>query len=255
MRQIFKSLLQDNDFKKNGYLFVSQFIGNDEIDKLIEVFNQNKETNEGMVLTNMLSSIKNKKTIQDSISSIVLPKSLEYIIDYKPVHGIYAYKSNKEESSMCYHRDWSLVDENLFTSLSCWVLLKGSGSESGLLKVLEGTHKGKIPYRGRNFPFEIEAETIKNILPKSFEMKPGDAVFFDHRLVHGSDTNKGSEGRLAAVLAMIPKEASLLHYYRDVTHPSRVEVLELDEQNFYQQNFRENSSLPVYLKKVNTFYL
>jgi hypothetical protein len=42
----------------------------------------------------------------------------------------------------------------------------------------------------------------------------GDAVFLHHRILHASGTNRCSYPRVAAMLALLPREAPLLHYYR-----------------------------------------
>lgn len=250
MRQIFRDLDLDNSFKRNGYVIVRQIVDIEKREKLKNFYSSipfdksNKIRLTNLELDNQKKSVIHK-TICQEYSSIV--ESL--LLNYEAVQGIFSNKPPHPESSMCMHRDWMLADENEFTTLSIWALLDGDTDLHGHLDIIPNSHKEHLTYRGRNFDFEIDKNRF-SCNTETLKINAGDVILFDHKLVHGSSENLSESDRLASVLALIPQESPLLHYYLDRAS-EKIIILELDKEKFHLLDFTE-SGLPSH-KRIHSF--
>jgi hypothetical protein len=77
-------------------------------------------------------------------------------------------------------------------------------------------------------------------------MKAGEALIYDHRLIHASGENKTDEIRLAAVFGIIPEDANMFYYHKK--DETSVEVYESNKEFFLYENIFEG---PKKLKKAN----
>ncbi|MCO5229626.1 MAG: phytanoyl-CoA dioxygenase family protein [Chitinophagales bacterium] len=253
MRQIFFNKDLDILFKENGYVVIPQLVEFECRNKILSYFKKcNIEKSNTIQLTGSIKDFSLKSNIHAYISSTIAPLTQEILINYEPVQGIFSNKPPHPDSTMCIHRDWNLVDEAQFTSLSVWTLIDGDSNQHGHLDVWPKSHLEHYSVRGRNFDFEILPEKFEHSR-KTIYLKAGDAIIFDHRLVHASGANLSDTDRLAAVLAFLPKEAPLLHYYKDMAH-HELKVLELEKSQFHLLDFTL-SDLPPYKQIVKTTIL
>lgn len=247
MRQILKNSEADADFKRDGYIVLPQFIDSDKRQYILQCFEKfNLEKTSNIQLTNLVKDVEIKSQIHQLICSELMPQVRGILIDYEPVQGIFSNKPPHPDSAMCIHRDWSLVDESLYMSLSVWCLISGDSEMHGHMDVWPESHLENKTTRGRNFAFEVDIAPLPKS-KKTVYTKVGDVIIFDHRLVHSSGVNYSNSDRLATVLALIPKEADLLHYYKDILN-QKINILELDKQTFHQLDFSKSDYPP--FKKI-----
>lgn len=86
---------------------------------------------------------------------------------------------------------------------------------NGCLKVFEGSHKeGMLEYEdivniNCSHKRRVSVEALNKISKKyrivDIEMEPGDALFFNHLLVHGSPSNLSPHSRLSALMQFYKK--------------------------------------------------
>lgn len=138
--------------------------------------------------------------------------------DAKFISGGFLSKNARDAESAVYpHKDWSVVDEEVWASYNVWIPLVDTNEENGRLGFIEGTHKKFRHIRGspgQTFPRPLEVH--KELLFSQMEfvdMKAGEAFLYNHALIHGSYPNRSSKNRPVAVMALTQKQAPLWHYY------------------------------------------
>jgi Phytanoyl-CoA dioxygenase (PhyH) len=93
------------------------------------------------------------------------------------------------------------------------------------------SHKMFSPYRGISFPqqFDSISDTVRKYLVP-IEMKAGDILLFDNRLVHNSLINSSGRDRIVIMSGIFPKEASILSCYKDPADTQNlIELIEQDD--------------------------
>jgi ectoine hydroxylase-related dioxygenase (phytanoyl-CoA dioxygenase family) len=106
-----------------------------------------------------------------------------------------------------WHQDqglWSIWNP---AATSCWVAIDECTPENGCLRFLRGSHREGIVEHvmpeGAFHPY-IPAERIDADRIVSVPMLPGDAVFFDGRVLHQSEPNRSGKRRLGVVAVYSP---------------------------------------------------
>lgn len=136
------------------------------------------------------------------------------LADFKPLGSTFLIKFPGEYSEMPVHQDWTVVDEERFGSYTIWIALDDTTAENGALEVIPGSHRISNALRSPSLP--VSFEKVRRDLPpylKMLPMKAGEALIFNHALMHSSPPNKTVSSRLAATFGFVPKEASLCMYY------------------------------------------
>lgn len=205
---------QDAFLEREGYVVVP-FLNKAEVSILKETYLQNHpETKEGLYATAHSSSFEFKKKISDKILFEFQRALGETFFECRPLGGSYIVKYKGERGILFPHQDWNIVDEDIYRSFNIWVPLVDTSETNGALAVLPGSHKFVKSYRGVNIddPFQkVSGYTWKNHTTVS--MKAGEALIYDHRLLHASAVNETDEPRLAVVFGIIPDKADMRLYY------------------------------------------
>ena len=131
------------------------------------------------------------------------------------------------------HQDWSIVDESIYESYNLWIPLVDTNKINGTLGLVEGSHLWFKNVRGYNIPNPFCRYT-KMFLKIGDEpaLKAGQAILYDHRLIHFSRANKSNVLRNVAIIGMKPKTASLeLCFKRDF---NTIEVYPAKPEDFYK---------------------
>ncbi len=247
MRRVFLNNELERVITEKGYAVIKNFSSAAICDDLSGLFDKfNAVDKRPFTITNWNKDADYRSKTFAEISNKMLPASCLYLDRYKPVMGVFTAKRPGENSSMLLHQDWSLVDETKFRSVSVWMALCDMNHDNGNLQVAEQSHLYAGFPRGMNIPvpFEnIRAELHSNSLI-DIPLKKGDAVIFDHRLIHASPENGSDKIRLAAVLALIPEEAELIHYYKYPDAEDMLEILKLNENDFHLLDFFDMPNKP-----------
>ena len=129
----------------------------------------------------------------------VVRTPLEAILDHgAPFMSAYVVKKAGSDALPA-HIDWSLVDEREDRTYGCWIALEAITEPNGVLGVVPGSHLlvgfDRTPSApGHEWVADLVASGIDTVdLPTT----PGQAVFYDHRLVHFSAPNTTDRPRLA----------------------------------------------------------
>jgi hypothetical protein len=147
--------------------------------------------------------------IFDSLSSFLE----ENFLDIKTIIAHFAAKSKGKDGLFNLHQDWSIVREELFAIMHCWIPLQNVTRENGTLAVLPQSHLCFLNYRSgtnpiRFLPFDRFEDVALHI-----EAKVGDVVLYHPALFHGSEPNFSNCDRVAVVAAISHINAERVYYH------------------------------------------
>jgi hypothetical protein len=151
-------------------------------------------------------------------------------VDYMPFGGAFLYKVPGENSALAAHQDWTIVDEEKYVALNCWVPLCDVTKENGALHVLPGSHYDNIKtIRAPTLPFFFsghEDEIMRQLIP--MEVKAGTAVILNQSVIHYSSPNKSTSVRKAITAGIKSKGAQMYFHYK-VPNRNELEVFEMED--------------------------
>jgi hypothetical protein len=239
MRQIFKDEEHNRLFEEDGYVLLKAFEP-DVIKRIEEFYLANSEQNfKGWHHSLELHSPERKAKIGKFLARVYDEHLSRYFNDYRAISGTFVSKKSDSLSRVNPHQDWSFVDEAKYVSLNLWAPLCDTSAENGALGVFKGSHKLKRTIRGSNIlqSLKMSPHALKHIT--FFNMKVGEVIMYDHRLIHMSGANRSGGERTAISISVVPSDATPVHYVCD-SQASRILELEVDEEFFY--NFHIDKS-------------
>lgn len=201
-----------------GYI-VAGNIGKDKVlslNGLYEISHQFKSEKGGMFYSLYSRDIDYRVRVDKEISNILKPFYDSIFSDYKTVINSFIVKVAGPGSDFTLHQDSTGLDEYKYSPLSAWIPLQDTTLENGTLCLIPKTHRFFHPYRGISFatPFaEYENVLRKYLVP--INLKAGDVLLFDNRLVHYSHLNSSETERVVVMSGIFPKEAAILSVYKD----------------------------------------
>ena len=206
----------DEHLEQEGYVVVP-FLDNEEINTLVTLYQQkNTATKEGLYATAHSADYDYKKQLNDEILRQFTPAINRIFHECTPLGGSYIVKYGGDKGVLFPHQDWNIVDEDRYRSFNIWVPLVDTTENNGAITVLPHSHKLVKSFRGVNIPdpfYQVNSYTWK--YDKTLNMKAGEALIYDHRLLHASSINKTDEPRLAVVFGIIPSKAEMRLYYME----------------------------------------
>jgi hypothetical protein len=231
----FKDPSFQKEFDQKGYVLVPSLLNSEQIDTLNSVFQKFRTRYEGPFHTSHFSrDISYKQQVHDAIAATVFPSAASYLNDFRPVFGNFMIKNADHDFAMPLHSDWTYVNEPEFSSAAVWIPLVDVSAENGCLGIIEGSHKVTDRIRGPEIQESARkddkdwAKRYGKLLP----MKAGDAIIYNHALLHYSPPNKSSSIRPAVNLSLAPANAPLIHYC--IPEGSKeIEMYQVTDSNFF----------------------
>lgn len=234
MRNTFKDITLQKEFESKGYILIDSFLTPLEVNELRTWYDINYHDEFFGFHASMHSlDFDYRRKVHSKIATVFFQKADNLLSSYRPVVGNFTVKESGVESFFDFHLDWSMLNEKKARSITIWVALEDTNAKNGNLWILEGsTHLGNT-WRCSS-GLQLFADSRINFNEKKFEkkilpMKAGDAIIYDHKLIHGSPANMSGTKRMAINLAMLPKEISSLHYH---VENDIIKIYEIDD-DFY----------------------
>ena len=116
-----------------------------------------------------------------------------------------------DQSDLPLHQDWSFVDERFARSMSVWIPLQAVDRTNGCMTIVPASHRHDQPARGIGSGFRYR-ELEPHLRARHLVDQPlarGEAILFEHRLIHGSRSNLGIDLRLAVGIVLVPSHVPL----------------------------------------------
>ncbi len=253
MRQLFKNIVQQHDYDRDGFVRHA-LLTPTEIDGLLAVYNQLNSGLEGskFYTSHTSSDVEYKTKVDEAIQAILGPKFNDIFIDYKPVFGFYLVKAQGSET-LHLHLDWQFTDERQHVGFNIWCPLVDVAKDNGALFAIPGSHKLIKVLRGYNTPNPVTFTTrpIDEKQMVTLPLKAGEALIFDLRLLHGAWPNTLPQTRIAIGMVAIPQGADILHFWasKEAREHREVEVYKM-EPSFYMHNYDGTKPPQEHLKGV-----
>ena len=246
VQKILKDDALDKELLERGYVVVP-FLKPEEVDELMSFYYEHHSPSlDGMYATAHVSDIPFRMKMNNFIKEKFARAVAEFCYDCNPLGGSYIAKGKGEKGVLTPHQDWNIVDENKFRSFNIWVPLVNLTYQNGAICVVPESHTWQKTYRSANISSvyqDREEEFWKNM--QRLYMNAGEALIYDHRLIHASGANSTDEIRLACVFGVIPNGAEMFYYHQK--DEQTVEVYESNPEFFLYGNIFEG---PKGLKKV-----
>ena len=234
-QKIFRDANLQAEFEDNGYVRFP-FLDAEEVAILKHFYNQNPSAFEkGFHPTMFHPSVDYRKMMDEKIRMAVAPKLPGLLNGYYPLYGNFMLKEPGEESAMKLHQDWTYVDETKTQSLAIWFPLQDLDDTNGVLQMVPGSHRINNIIRGPGIfePYhEVHDYLIENCL-ESIYLKAGEAIVWDHRVLHCSPANLSHQKRISVTAILIPEGEEVFHCYQadDAGH-TQIEKFKVDNAFF-----------------------
>lgn len=190
-----------------------------------------QKPNGGMFYSLYSRDVDYRQKVHEGVGEILKPVYDALFNDYRVVLNSYIVKVSGPESEFCLHQDSTGVDEMKYSNLSVWIPLQDTTMANGCMCVVPHSHKMFSPYRGISFdgPFEAITDTVRRYL-QPIELKKGDILLFDNRLVHNSVVNLSGSDRVVVMSGIYPSDAPLISVFKDPDQAdSPIELIEQAE--------------------------
>lgn len=248
MQSIFTSEELQNKFNEAGFVKIS-FLNQDQIHELLALYEKShasEEKGRGFFISLDNEDSGKVNGISNSIKK-VMKSSAELVFENSKIFtASFVIKEPGLKYIVPPHQDWTFVDENEYNSMTVWVPLIDVNEDNGALSVIPGSHKLFHHHRSSPSPQSKSplADHIFTLFPfvKVIDMKAGEALVFDNRLIHASPPNTSGSNRIAVGIGITQNSADLIHYYH-VPATNRIKKYAVDE-SFY--NFYNNKRLSDY---------
>jgi len=224
----------DSILYSEGYVVIP-FLSPAEVSELHQFFYaSHNAVPDGMYATSHSSDFAFRQRMNEKIKA-TCQRAMEGIFENAvALGGTFMTKSKGEKGSLKPHQDWSIVDEDVFCSCNVWIPLVDVDEDNGTIQVLPGSHRFIKNIRGLNVsdPFEnVNGELWQYLKP--LRMKAGEALVYDHRLIHASGINITETPRLVIVYGVIPQSAEMRFYYG---HDKNIEIYNCTPDFFFSSD-------------------
>lgn len=224
---------------------VLPFLNAEEVQELKDYYHAHtKDFGRKFHSTLMSEDMGYRLGVNEAISRVFEPALQRTFTDhYRNFIGSYAVKEPGENSAWAVHQDWSFTDEQRYRTVVVWCPLVDVDLNNGCVGFLKGSHNLKYTIRGRQTVSEYAdvSDAIREKYLDFYPMKAGEVAIFFGSTVHYSPDNIQGPTRVTATVMMVPKQAQMLHYYRDPAWPQgEIEVLEVDTDYLLKTNVMDN---------------
>jgi hypothetical protein len=231
-QKIFINPQLNEQFHKFGFVKVF-LIDSIKTEDLQTFYNQNPHnSNFEFHSTHFSKDRVYKRKIQKKIIDTFQPALKNVLSNYEVIFGNFMVKQKGENSKMPLHADWTYVDENRYLSLGIWCPLVDTNEKNGMLGVIPYSHNFNQLFRGPKIP-SVFNEYNQYIIEKYgvlIPMKAGEAIIYNHKLLHFSPENTTEQERVAVNIVATPENADIFHY---ANIDEKIHVYNASKSNFF----------------------
>lgn len=222
MHRVFNDTALEASFRKNGYLVLPLFNA-EEIEVLSKKsaqlrpsdnFKGNQETALGKQSFHVTFFDKDtayKKSVFDFIRSTFSSAAATFLSGYKCAQANIFLKP-PGVGFVYPHQNLTIANEEIFTTVSFWLPLQDTDFGNGALCVVPGSQNGFVKYRNTHvyWPYVRFFKEVKGLnYFKTIEVKAGELLILDDRIIHYTPINTSSLPRWVLHSLWAPLEARL----------------------------------------------
>lgn len=212
-RKIFIEAHFNQEINEKGFVIID-FFNEEEVKKLSDFYYHLSKEKDQSFTTYAVNDYEYRKETDNQLKEIFEPKINQLLYQYKAFWGNYFLKTSGSPA-MPLHADFQYVNESETISLNIWSPLVDTSPSNGALGIVPFSHFIIDQKRGTNLPrfYSPYDQEIIQQYGVILSMKAGQAIIYDHRLLHFSTPNQSNMNRLAATMVCIPEDHALVHYY------------------------------------------
>jgi len=167
----------------------------------------------GLVIDFTVEDRRTMQATRDLLTPALTHHLEQLLVDRKPVMATFIVKHPGPESRMALHCEPSFT-RGPQPAYNVWIPLVDVSAESGngALHLLPGSQHLPLGWVGYNTPLlfrRYERQLAERTV--ALNVRAGDAVVYDSRMLHWSEANAGPASRPAIALAAVPRSAELVH--------------------------------------------
>jgi Phytanoyl-CoA dioxygenase (PhyH) len=243
MRSAFSAPEHEAAFERDGYVLV-RGLAADLVEDAATLFRDTSSgLGPGFHYSFQVDAPDRKALIHDQLASLFAGRLEQVLGEYEPLTCVFVSKGTGPSSEVAPHQDWSFVDEHQHTSLNAWIPLCDTSAENGALALVKRSNRLPFAIRGTYIPVAAgfsRADLGPHLTTVS--MRAGDALIYDHRMIHTSEPNRSDERRTAATLNLRPKEATAVHYVGVGTDTETLTELQVAPSFFHRYTLGSETS-------------
>ena len=137
----------------------------------------------------------------------------ELLVDHRILGFVHIVKWPGESGRVPAHRDPTFVDEQHHRSVAIWCALEDLGPADGPLRVVPGSHlldSGvRVHQAEHNLYPHVDEHADELSVP--VPLSAGEAIVYDHRLIHLSDATEREHERTVIAGIMAPRDAEAVY--------------------------------------------
>ena len=231
-RRVFVDPQLERVFRTEGWI-VLDLLTPQDVTELLACYEGVRHVHEdGFTPTVLIEDLEVRARIDAAVRKVLAPRVLPVLDDYVMAVGSYAVKAaGSDYSNVGLHQDITFIDEREDDQvcLSIWCPLVPVDRENGCLGVVRGSHTLNSNFREpSSLPYRDLVDLIEAEFMHYLPMQPGEVLFMDSRLFHGSEANRTNQARVVAAGVGVPRESRLIYCHRDFEgDDSQLEIWEV----------------------------
>lgn len=226
--------------KQQGYAVVP-LLDADTIHKIAEKYQSMQHDKKAVTHVTMFNpDVAYRQQVDGFLKGLLHEKMRQLMPGYRILYANFMVKESSPEGFFPVHQDWTYVDEKKYKSYAFWIPLQNTDEYNGTLFMVPGSVQLSNGLRGPYVfePFKALSEKIIEKYAVPVPLQAGQALVWDHRIVHFSKPNLSPDPRIVFTMIMVPENVPVWHCYAGNTTPNSgtdyIEVYEVDT-DFYMR--------------------
>jgi len=246
--QILRGDSSHRSLATDGY-FVARVLTDEELQELQSGYRQFLSMIEGEKLNYFAAScnVANRDAVRYSKDLIdgIFTKAFNRIFiegSFEHTGGVFMMKKSGEDTYHPLHRDIPVVDERRTYGIYSWTPITETGPDSGRMFVVPGSNHSGSHQRSHLLEYPKMDEGLYRDSYKVLDVKMGETLFFDARLLHGSQANTSGKTRAVVNFYVKPAHEPCIYYAQNPDDSGLVDVYEIDPAYFFEQEHHGNTA-------------
>jgi ectoine hydroxylase-related dioxygenase (phytanoyl-CoA dioxygenase family) len=203
-----------------------------EAQQLYKALHTPNTYHQGRYTTQEIEPAGQRQIVLDKLHTLLKPKLEQLFFDHKVPILQFFVKQPGTDGGIQFHADSTLlINPHLEAHYAIWIPLQDVGAQNGTLAMLPGSHllNHHIAATSIPWPHSTLVEQQKNNTD-TLQIRAGEIVVFDNRLLHASTFNSSNEPRIAIAGRVTHR---LAQYYSFFKNENGVTV-NTEPDNYYQ---------------------
>ena len=172
-----------------------------------------------------------KREVIGGLTALVAPRLAVLLVDHRPLGIVHIVKWPGDSGRVVAHRDPTFVDETHHRSVGVWCTLHDLTADEGPLRVIPGSHRLPSGVRVHQSPENLypEVDSVVDEVSVPVPLRPGEALLYDHRLIHLSEANRTEQERVVVGGIVVPASVQAIYA---VQTPSGARCVQIEPEFF-----------------------